>query len=320
MNGSKNGKAKLFAIGIGAFALMVVLLMLASHASAQTATQTEVIVSAPPGNLKPITDIMPLTVTVKYQWPNVGGTGSVMGTPTTIKLTAVPQGDAINWCTASINPAQVYINLGATPMQGGQQTATATLTIHVTGDAPASATPLIKVTAEAQANGFNGMGLESSSGSYDVQIGIGYYSLLQATVPQTLQKGAPYQQITYPVTVTNLGNGKTKIFFDVKNVPTGWQVTLPSPIILESRQQGGKLTQQTVNVVVFTPYKTGYQNNVGSIRIDVTSKYADDTTIVGDATSINTLTLSKGFYVPGFDAILMFGAIGLVSLLLRRKK
>jgi hypothetical protein len=318
----KNKKARMFAIGIGAFALMVVLcLALAPNANAQGTTgttNTVVTVSSPPGLLKPITEIMVLTVTVEYTYPPAYGVGGSFIAPTSVALSAIPQGDAINWCTASINPSQIFMPIEpATVSSGGTVTGTATVTIHVTGDAPASATPIIKIKATAATNG--AFGSSTNGDGYDLQIGIGYYSIIQATVPQPLQKGTPYQQITYPITVMNLGNGKTKIFFDAKNIPTGWQVTLPSPIILESRQQGGKITSQTVNVIVFTPYKTGYQNNVGSIKIDITSKYAEDTTITGDATSINTLTLSKGFYVPGFDAILMFGAIGLVALFFRRK-
>jgi hypothetical protein len=322
MNESKNRKARIFAgMMLGIFAIGLALAwapaISAQIPGAEQSSHTTVSVETPTGKLKPITQTMQLKVTVKYTW-DVNMVGTQYMSPTKVAVTAQAMDSAANWCTVTVAPAEVYFSVGtpAGTSPGGEGTDTScVLTIYFSGEAPASQLAKIQVSAVAEANG----ALKTSDGKTFVTVQSDYYSIIQATVPQPLQKGAPYQQITYPVTVTNLGNGKTKLFFDAKNVPTGWQVTLPPPIILEARQQGGTLTKQTVNVIIFTPYKFGYQTNVGSIKIDITSQYADDSTVKGDTTSINSMTLSKGFYVPGFDAIFMIGAIGFVALFFRRK-
>lgn len=318
MKGRKeNGKARLFVVGMVGLMLVGLLCMWTQNVEGQqlkaTVEVSSKLTSPATNRIKPLSENAIYEITITYSYPPMGAIGIQSIQPTKITIKATPEGDAANWCVATLDKEQVYAEVK--DPDGGSVTKTVTLTVYLTAEAPAFVQAKIRVDAIADKNS----NLEGDTGSTTPTVIVGYYSLIQATIPETLKKGSPYQQIIYPVTVTNLGNGRTKIFFDAKNIPARWQITLPAPIILESRQQGGKLTSQTVNVVIFTPYKFGYQTDVGSIKIDVTSTSAEETTIKGDSTSINTLTLSKGFYMPSFDLIIIMGAIGTATIFFKRR-
>lgn len=270
------------------------------------ATTTAVVITPVSTPIRPLSGFVTIPVTVQYTYIP---TTSVAFTTTKIALTVeVQQG----WTIVTVTPANLFAPI-RTQSVGGQaisETLAANLLVSTTADAPAFTPGNIKVTAAANANGE----LLASSGEDQTTVQADFFSILDATTPTTIAKAGPQQQVIFPIKVTNFGNAQTKIFFDIDSKPETWQVIMPSPVILESRQQGGKATSKDANVVVQTPWRNGYLNEVGAVAVKITSNYALDTKFPGDRTALSTLTTVIGFYVPGYDPLLVVFGLGFVAL------
>jgi hypothetical protein len=54
-----------------------------------------------------------------------------------------------------------------------------------------------------------------------------------------------------------------------------------------------------VHLDVFTPFRNGWVNEVGSIPLRVDSHYAPDRSIEGDSAQVSVRAKAKGLHVPG---------------------
>lgn len=308
---------------VGVLAGLLIALLLGGHmpvATAQSAacgtatsptcdTTLEIVITPPTTPVRPLGPFLALPVTVKYKYTPVA-TVAFVATPVDLTVQATPP-----WVVATLSPATVYMTVDT--VSGGQAaireaTSTAFLLVSTTADAPAFTQGPIAVTGLARANG----ALKESNARFDVPIQADFFSIIEATVPSTIQKAKPQAQVAYPITVTNFGNALTKVTFNVEAVPEKWQVTPPSPITLESRQQGRQQTSKLATLTIQTPFQNGYLNVVGAITVRLTTNYALDPKVVGDSTIVSTLTTTKGFYVPGFDAAFLPMAAAAVALAL----
>lgn len=221
------------------------------------------------------------------------------------------------WAAVSISPATQFV-----PIQPGGANTVVTanipstkILVSTTADAPAFTPAEIKITVSTPGGGNAGPGTTTET----TLISADYFSIIDASAAQTIQIARPQTQVAYPITVTNFGNANTKVFFEITNRPDGWNVQEPIPVTLEARQQGGKLTSQTVNLNILTPYHNGYLNEVGSVTMKITSNYALDSKLKGDTTIVSVLTTDRGFYVPGAGLFAILGAVGVLALLVRRR-
>lgn len=275
-------------------------------------TTTEVRVTAPSAPIKPLGPFTIVPVTVVYGYQSTA-TAAIASTPITLTISSQPP-----WAIATLSQSVVYASVTQTEasQEFRYRELPTTLQVSTTADAPAFQQGNIEITATAAANG----ALLGSEGKAQVPIQADYFSIIEASVPTTIQKAKPQAQVVYPITVTNFGNQLTKVEFIVESAPEKWQVTPPSPITLESRQAGGKQTAKTANLVVQTPFWNGYLNVVGAITIRLNSWYALDPKVVGDRTIVSTLTTTKGFYVPGFEPLVALAAIGAAAAALGARR
>jgi hypothetical protein len=268
-------------------------------------TTTEILITPPTAPIKPLGPFQALPITVRYTY-----------VPTSISLGATPIALAVAnappWAVITISPSTVYIPVSQTEANQNVQTKTAQafLLVSTTADAPAFTQGNIEITASAQTNG----NLQASQARNAIPVQADFFSIIEASTPSLIQKAKPQAEVLYPVTVTNFGNALTKVEFVVESLPEKWQVTPPSPITLESRQQGGQQNSKTAQVTVQTPFQNGYLNVVGAITVRLRSTYALDPKIIGDSTIVSTLTTTKGFYVPGFDALFGLAALGVAGV------
>lgn len=221
------------------------------------------------------------------------------------------------WAAVSISPAAQFVAIApGTAGATSQANIPATkILISTTADAPAFTPAEIKITASTPGGGNAGPGTVTET----TLISADYFSIIDASAAQTIQIARPQTQVAYPITVTNFGNANTKVFFEITNRPEGWNVQEPIPVTLEARQQGGKLTSQTVNLNILTPYRNGYLNEVGAVTMKITSNYALDSKVKGDSTIVSVLTTDRGFYVPGFGLFAALGAVVGLAVLVRRR-
>lgn len=261
--------------------------------------------------IKPLSDLAAIPFTIRYSYP-CGGVG-LIATPIAMKVDEAPP-----WAAVTISPTTLF---AGTKQDPGKTTCNSDpvsgrILVSTTADAPAFTPANLKITAAAGGNG----NIKPTSGSESTLIRADFFSIIDAVPQTTIQIATPQQQVVYPITITNFGNAQTKVFFEAGDRPESWQVVAPPPLTLDAKQAGGKQTSISVPFTIQTPFRNGYLNEVGAAVLKVTSNYALDNTKKGDQTTVTTLTTTKGFYVPGFEPLLLVGALGGLALLARRKK
>ncbi|PKK86193.1 MAG: hypothetical protein CVT48_02115 [Thermoplasmata archaeon HGW-Thermoplasmata-1] len=301
---------KMRTLKAGAVALLMIVaifLAIAPGVGAQNAVQPEFIYTNPGRPIKPQQEMMVIPFEVKITREQLAA-GSEAGT-VVATVTATPD---VSWLTVSISPTQFF--------WAGQDDAAKQGYLSVIATTLAPATVQGKILISITTDGSGAGTVTYKDYTAQVPIEPAFFSLLSVTAATTLQKISPNGQAVYPITVTNLGNGPTKVFLDIKNVPTGWQVVTPAPFILDSTQQGGKNTKATVNVMVQPPYKFGHHNDLAAMKIDITSTHALDSSLKGDASAVSIMTRSQGMCTPGFEALFVFAALGCFMLISKKKK
>lgn len=299
---------------VASLVALATMLAIAPTASAQNVvdTQLKLTLGTADTAIKPLSDLAVITGDVVYTYSSNGA--SLIATTIQLKVT-----DAPAWASVTISPATIPAPVASsTPGAGSTQTTPPLpfkVLVSTTADAPAFTLANIKVSATALTNG----NLKQSTAEESTPIRADFFSIIDAVPQTTIQLATPQSQVAYPVTVTNFGNAQTKVFFEITDKPASWQVVAPTPITLDAKQAGGKQTSSTVNLMIQTPFRNGYLNEVGAATMKVTSSYALDNKIKGDQTQMSTLTTTKGFYVPGFEALFVLVGLAGVALVIRRR-
>lgn len=201
------------------------------------------------------------------------------------------------WATLVVSPAA----LEADPRlcQGGRLVHHATLVATVTEQAPAFTPTPFSVHAAWEGASPN------LTGNGPGEITAGYFPVLDARLEEAIQQVMPGGFARFPLQVSNLGNGPTRLVFEVASASEGLEVEPPAPVVLESRQHGGILTSAEVPLVVKTPSGGGYVNEVGTVTYQIRSHHADRPELEGDAQTVSVLVTVKGFDAPGTPPMLL---------------
>lgn len=285
--------------------------MAAAAATPGTETTTEVTAVAPKQPIQPLGTpaVIPININYTYQ----AQSNSLV--PTTINLKVV---NAPTWAIATISPATVYAPIQKSTV-GGSQTAKvhATLIIQTTQDAPAYTIGNVQIEADAQSNGGGALG--ASTGTVQIPISASYFSILDASVPNSVVIARPQQTLNFPLTVTNLGNADTTVLVTANAQGTGLQVSTPPPKTVLSKNAAKGANTIQIPISVETPYHNGYINTPSVLSLHVASNYAYDVKQKGMDTQLSLLITTKGFYVPGPGAGALIGSLAALALVLRRK-
>lgn len=199
-------------------------------------------------------------------------------------------------------------------------TGTSKFNVEVTQEAPGETA--ITCTFQARVAAVVGTTVgESSIGQTVLTVRADFLGLISVNVPQTIKQAGPQKQIRYDLEITNLGNARSDIIFTLSEGATegGWNPLPPPKITLESTQQGGQNTVQTVAFTVATPFKNGWNNKETSMILTVTPQSTKDVESAGASVDIPVLARVRGVYVPTLEPLMMLGAVfGAVAVLRRR--
>ncbi len=241
----------------------------------------------------------------------------------------VTRSTQLTWETTSCTNSNVIItgslttpvNLdGATaPADYGTDSGTSAFQVLATqlapGETPIQCTFSGKVPALA-----NGQ-INEAKGSTKTTVLVQYLGLISANVPTTISQAGPQKQIRYNIELTNLGNSRSNIRFDLEGETTGgWKPVEPTLITLESSAQGGAEVSKTVSFLVSTPYKNGWNNKEETFKLVVTPVSTKPAATEGQAVEINVLARVRGVYVPTLEPMLMLGAILGAALVIRMRR
>lgn len=153
-------------------------------------------------------------------------------------------------------------------------------------------------------------------------VGAKYYGLVQSKVAKQIAKTGPQKDISFPITLDNFGNARTRIQFEVAERPGGakWSQVVPDDVILDSPYGTAEKTQDTANFQVTTTYKNGWNNEQGVYRLKLKIFAADDPTQTSPDLSANMLIRVRGVYVPTLEPFLLVGAVLASAMLIRARQ
>lgn len=305
----------------GALAALVALAFLATiappaAAQAPTNAQSTLALEITPfeAPIRPLSGLGQAQLKIKYGYVSAGAT-ALTATKVTLSVAEAP-----SWAVITISPSTVLVPIKQP--QGAAATVdadpqTAIVYVATTADAPAFTPANIKIKASAAAN----QPIAAADADVSSLVQADYFSVIDVQVQQPIRIVRPQTAVDFPVTITNFGNGNSKVAFELVNEPSGGlQVPIPQPVTLEARQTGGKVTQQTVSFSISTPFKNGYMNQPGLVTVKLKAAYALNSQIKGEEIQFSVLATTKGFYVPGPSPMLAILAVGLVAAVLGARR
>jgi hypothetical protein len=166
------------------------------------------------------------------------------------------------------------------------------------------------------------------------------FTEISVSVASPIGEAAPDTKLRYPVKVTNLGNALVTVKLKVTKEPEGWEyVTSPTKVDILPKPPGEETyPYEYVYLSMQSPHGTAisYHNKwAGATIIAEATSESPTHVLEGEkwverrepidgvtySTDLQTtLAKNKGFYVPGFDVLPVIAALGIVLVLVRKRK
>lgn len=144
--------------------------------------------------------------------------------------------------------------------------------------------------------------IEGMSKTFSLSFMPAYLPLVKIDPIKNYDTIGPMDTAEFPIDVTNLGNARTKVFFEIDydSLPSGWTAIINDNIILET----GANPTGKVYLNVKPPKSFGYHDDRANIRIKVIPAYADIPTNRGEPEYITVAVESRGVSLIGIEVIL----------------
>jgi len=144
-----------------------------------------------------------------------------------------------------------------------------------------------------------------------------FIPLIQVTVGDPVRQVGPRTAVNFPVTIKNLGNYEAIVTGVIQNAPEDWAPLIsPTDVIVKAGQE------EKVTFSVVTPYNFGWHDEQRTFTIVFTPERSPPTTppTTGTPHSVQVRINSVGFSAPGFEPILLFVALTIVVVILKKRK
>jgi len=333
-----NGKSITIALSLAYFATFFTMAAFVPKAAAQNEPQlvvdsdgVEVVGDQDfktTGRLKPEV----ATAQIKFKWKVQIPLAS--GCITTIQLvySAKAETPASGWPASVIldrsSESFTYSNSGAGGAPVANQGETKTgfyfiMTVTLPREAPAFIDGKYTATAQAKVGTGGTSGgcrmKDSDSTPVPYQIKNDYLARMTFEPSTYIQKTGQNKKVTFGITMTNLGNGETKIDTTVDQVSKSRldAVLAPGQQLVQSKAGNPSVANKLDTVItVQTPHSNGYTNTFYSLKAHFKAS-SSNSILTGLATDEKALDLSvqvQGVYVPGFDPAMAIAALGLALL------
>jgi hypothetical protein len=125
----------------------------------------------------------------------------------------------------------------------------------------------------------------------------------------------PHESVAFRITIKNSGNKITRVTPKIVGTEDKWTATINPP---EAEIQPNQ--ESTFTFSIITPYDFGWHNEYGRFEIDFQSEVYPF--IAGSPThnqSIYLVVNNHGFSTPGFEFVVLIGAILVIITLMRKK-
>jgi hypothetical protein len=138
---------------------------------------------------------------------------------------------------------------------------------------------------------------------------------IHAEVATASKQAGPQKQIPYGLEITNTGNARTQVTFELVERPdrSKWNALLPEVVLLDPGQS------LMAVFTVATPFNQGYNNDDGRYLIRLQPAAAEDPEQVGPTVDVEVHAKVNGWYIPGLSPLALVGILGVAALALRRR-
>lgn len=107
----------------------------------------------------------------------------------------------------------------------------------------------------------------------------------------------PMDTASIPIKVTNIGNGESKIYFNVPNIPSGWTVLVTDQITLAPDQT------ETIYLTVKPPKGFGYHDDAHTFKVEFYPTWPADPSKRGITEQVTVSVESRGISLIGAEII-----------------
>jgi len=144
-----------------------------------------------------------------------------------------------------------------------------------------------------------------------------FIPLISVEIGNPVRQVGPREAVNFPVTIKNLGNKEAIVTGVIKNAPDEW-----APLISPTEAIIAPGEESTITFSVVTPYNFGWHNEERTFTIIFTPEKSPPTAppTAGAPHSVQVRVNSVGFSLPGFEPILLFAALTLVVIILKKRK
>lgn len=264
-------------------------------------------------------DVGKITVpgTLTYNTPGTVAGGAVI-TSAILKYSQDPSCDKAG--VSIVGPTSTIVPLDGA---GSKSTFTTSSSFSISATQAAPGETDIKCTFKAKVIALQGNAYaDTDESTTSLLVKVKFLGLLTANVPNTIVEAGPQKEIRYEIELTNLGNALTNVNFNlIGDTASGWSPVPPTPIIMQSQQQGGTEFTKKVNFLIQTPHKNGWNNDEKTFQLKIQPSSTKDAEQKGNEIAVNVLARVRGIYVPGPEPMLLLGAIlgtALVARMVRR--
>lgn len=247
-----------------------------------------------------------LDLELRYQ-VTTGGIAAQMvfmiyqGRQVNIKMEVI---DTPSWCTANLKSGTL-----TTTISSFEKELSTVLTLRIEDDAPAYGAGFVKIKATVPKIGV----IDGFNQEFTLEFTPAYLPMISAQLPEgNSNKIGPMDTASFPIEVTNLGNARTRVFFEIEYMPKGWIAVITDDITLDE----GQGSQGTAYLTIKPPKSFGYHYDEESIRVKMTPARAEDIQNRGGSSYVTVIVESRGFSLLGFEVVLLLIGIILLGVLI----
>ena len=229
-----------------------------------------------------------------------------------VKLTVLNDPD---WAAVSITNPNPYVDISTEFMK-----AETSVVVAPHDDAPAEG---FKLSLKAETDPLLNNHVPSRDAYLDIVFQPGYYPLIDVQTENPSRVVGPQDTATFIIKITNHGNKQTLVTARIVDYPEGWAPLLPqSQIIIPSRSEGNNVGEMSFSIT--PPYGFGWHNELETITLEFTPEFSPpqpgQSAFVGTPVPFQVTMRSRGFSTPGFEGLVVFAALIVVVLAVKKFK
>lgn len=211
--------------------------------------------------------------------------------------------DISPWCSASLERKTL-----ATPfaIEGSQNIK---LYLTIDDDAPSFTDGFIKIRTSLK-NDKIGL-VQGTKNEFILSFTPGFKPKINTNLPDlNTMRISPNKNAIFPIEVENMGNARTIVLFEIKNVPESWKATITNEVLL-AEANGSK---NTAYLTIVPPNDFGYHMDEANIQVIMTPVRAEDITDVGNPLYASFTIQNRGFSINGIEQFIFYFVIIVVIL------